>query len=204
MGQDSSYAGAYVVAANDCRLADFDTGNIGDRVQRTGGQNADLQLQVRGARACLASGGLTARERVRMTKVARARNLMVMGREIMRLEVMGIEYDQSLPIMVAVKRNLARGEHCLLRQAHSPQQNSKSGVTAEILEKRIDLQQRNFLPFSLFVGLVEPLKGFVFFADLGIVKCDLAGGIISCASLLLGFEVQLKSWFSKIRFLPLT
>jgi len=46
MWQNGGHAGADVVAANNGRLPDLDIGNIGDRIERPGRQNADLQPQI--------------------------------------------------------------------------------------------------------------------------------------------------------------
>ena len=61
--QNGRHTGADVVAANDGLLPDFDTGNIGDRIERPDRQNADLQPQVGGARACIGSCALGSSER---------------------------------------------------------------------------------------------------------------------------------------------
>jgi len=51
MWQKSGHAGADVLAANNGRLADFRTGNIGDRIERPDRQDSDLQPQVGGSGA---------------------------------------------------------------------------------------------------------------------------------------------------------
>jgi hypothetical protein len=43
MWQNGGHAGADVVAANNGRVPDFDTGNIGDRIERSGRQDTDFQ-----------------------------------------------------------------------------------------------------------------------------------------------------------------
>ena len=58
VGQYGGHAGADVIAPNDGRLPDFDAGNIGDRIQRPGRQDADLQPQIRGAGTCIGSCAL--------------------------------------------------------------------------------------------------------------------------------------------------
>jgi hypothetical protein len=51
MWQKGGHAGADVLAANNGRLADFRTGNIGDRIERPDRQDSDLQPQVGGSGA---------------------------------------------------------------------------------------------------------------------------------------------------------
>ena len=63
MWQNGGHAGADVVAANNGGLPDFDTGNIGDRIERPGRQDADLQPQVGGAGAYIGSCALGRSER---------------------------------------------------------------------------------------------------------------------------------------------
>jgi hypothetical protein len=52
MWQNGGHAGADVIAANNGRVPDFDAGNIADRIERTGRQDADLQPQIGGAGPC--------------------------------------------------------------------------------------------------------------------------------------------------------
>ena len=60
MRQNRGYAGPDVVAANNGGLSDFDTGNVGDRIKRTGRQDADFQTESGSAGAwsgsCLLGG----------------------------------------------------------------------------------------------------------------------------------------------------
>ena len=51
MWQNGGDAGVDIVAAMDGGVADGNTGNVGDGVERSARQNADLQTQVRSARA---------------------------------------------------------------------------------------------------------------------------------------------------------
>ena len=48
--------GAYVITLNLAGMADFDTGDIGDRVQRTRRENTDYQARVPGARPFFRAG----------------------------------------------------------------------------------------------------------------------------------------------------
>src|SRR5205809_4496042 len=51
MWQDGGHARAHIAATDDSRLPDLNASNIGDRVERPGRQDADLQPQVRGSGA---------------------------------------------------------------------------------------------------------------------------------------------------------
>ena len=51
MRNDRGNARPDVIATDDGGMPNLDAGNIRDRIQRPGRQNADLQPQVRGARA---------------------------------------------------------------------------------------------------------------------------------------------------------
>ena len=53
MRQDGCHASAHVVATGDGRLPDLNASNIGDRIQRAGGQDANSQPQIRGAGSCI-------------------------------------------------------------------------------------------------------------------------------------------------------
>jgi len=56
--KDGGDAGANVVAADDRGVADVDAGNIGDGVERTTGEDADLQSEIGGTgTGVLGSGG---------------------------------------------------------------------------------------------------------------------------------------------------
>jgi hypothetical protein len=52
VGENRCDAGTNVVATNDRGVADLNPGNIGDRVQGTARQNADLQAEVGSAGTC--------------------------------------------------------------------------------------------------------------------------------------------------------
>ena len=58
MRQDGGDAGADVVSANDGGVTDRDTGDVGDGVELTARQNADLQTEFGRAGASIGGGGL--------------------------------------------------------------------------------------------------------------------------------------------------
>ena len=82
MWQNGGYAGADVVAANNGRLPHFDTGNIGDRIERPGRQDADLEPQVGGAGAWSGSCILGRSERGRQQDRSNGEELIGHGHSI--------------------------------------------------------------------------------------------------------------------------
>src|SRR5216117_1514743 len=82
MWQNGGYAGADVVAANNRRLPDFDTGNIGDRIERSGRQDTDLQPQVVGTGARIGSCVLGSSERGQQQERSGGKNLIEHGHSI--------------------------------------------------------------------------------------------------------------------------
>src|SRR5438445_11631112 len=60
----------------------------------------------------------------------------------------------------------------LLRHAQAQQQIGKSGVSVEIVEGRIALQERDSLAVAFRVSLVEPFEGAVLVARKGVNRSN--------------------------------
>ena len=82
MWENGGDAGADVVAADEGGVADFDAGNIGDRVQRAGREDADLQPEIGGAWAWLGSCVLGGSERGDQEDRGNGEKLVGHGRSI--------------------------------------------------------------------------------------------------------------------------
>jgi hypothetical protein len=64
----------------------------------------------------------------------------------------------------------------LFRQSHALLESGKSGIAAQALEERIDLQKSDIVAFALCVSFVEPCEGFVLVAGKRVDGSDFARG----------------------------